>query len=365
MNAYAMKDRAAVRSPATQGLPDVLPGEATFDPADRAILARHWYPVAPDNDVADRPLAVRLLDQRLVVYRADGGIVVASEFCTHRGVPLGQGRMATDGGPQGVICPYHGLRFGADGRCVLVPAQPGRAIPAQFHLRTYPVAVRYGLVWTCLDPVPGQTPQLPDMPHWDTPGFQQINCPPVDIAGFAGRQVEGFMDVGHFAFIHAATFADPGNAGVPPYRPRRTDYGFEAEYWSTVGNYPAGAAHTAAADFRWLRHFRCTPPFTATLVVHFPGEGRLSIMNAASPVSVGMTRMFAPIARNFDLDVPVAEVHAFNARVFEEDRLMVETQQPTLLPLDPAAEVHLQADMSSMVYRKLLKDMGLTFAGRV
>jgi len=356
-----MNAPATVPPVTASGLPAVLPREATFDPADRAILARHWYPVALVSDVADKPLAVRLLDQRLVVYRAGAEIVVASEFCTHRGVPLGQGGMATDAGPEGVICPYHGLRFGAGGRCVHVPAQPDRAIPARFHLRAYPVALRHGLVWTCLDPAPDAPPAVPDMPHWDDSEFQQINCPPVDIGGFAGRQLEGFIDVAHFAFIHVATFADPENAAVPAYRPRRTDYGFEAEYWSTVGNYPAGAAHKGAEDFRWLRHFRCSPPFTATLEIHFPNGGRLVIMNAASPVSARMTRMFAPIARNFDKDIPVADVHAFNARVFEEDRLMVETQQPALLPLDPAAEAHLQADMSSMLYRRLLKEMGLAF----
>jgi vanillate O-demethylase monooxygenase subunit len=341
----------------------VVASEATFDPADRAILAQHWYPVALISDVPKgagaRPLAVRLLDQRLVVYRAGETIVVASEFCPHRGVPLGQGTTADEG----VQCPYHGLRFGAGGRCVHIPAHPDRAIPAQFDLPAYPVELRYGLVWTCLDPSPAAV--FPDMPHWDEPGYQQINCPPVDIGGFAGRQVEGFLDVAHFAFIHTATFADPENRGVPAYRPRRTDYGFDAEYWSTVGNYPAGAAHKGPDGFTWLRHFRCTPPFTATLEIHFPREARLVVMNAASPVSARMTRMFAPIARNFDHDIPVADVHAFNARVFEEDRMVVETQQPVMLPLDPAAEAHLPADMSAMMYRRLLKEMGLAFTNPV
>ncbi len=342
-------------TPLHTGAPLVVSHEATFDPDDRAILAQHWYPVALASDLDKGPLAVRLLDQRLVVYRVGAAVVVASEFCPHRGVPLGQGTMAEDG----VVCPYHGLRFGAGGRCVHIPAHPDRAIPAQFDLRAYPAQVRYGLVWTCLDPSAGI--DIPAMPHWDEPGFQQINCPPVDIAGFAGRQVEGFLDVAHFAFIHTATFADPANQAVPAYRPRRTDYGFDAEYWSTVGNYPAGAAHTGPAGFRWLRHFRCTPPFTATLEIHFPHDARLVIMNAASPVAVGQTRMFAPIARNFDHDIPVEDVHAFNARVFEEDRMVVETQQPVLLPLDPAAEAHLPADMSAMMYRRLLKEMGLAF----
>jgi phenylpropionate dioxygenase-like ring-hydroxylating dioxygenase large terminal subunit len=343
-------------APPSAGIPAVLPSEQTFDPVDRAILARHWYPVARVEDVADKPLSVRLLDQRLVVYRSGDEVVVASEFCPHRGVPLGLGTMV-DGAVQ---CPYHGLRFGAGGACVHIPAHADRAIPPQFNLRTYPAVQRYGLVWTCLDPSADNA--LPEMPHWDEPDFQQIVCPPVEIGGFAGRQVEGFLDVAHFAFIHTATFADPLNAGVPAYRPARTGYGFEAEYWSTVGNYPASATHKGPDGFRWLRHFRCTPPFTATLEIHFPGEARLVIMNAASPVSARQTRMFAPIARNFDTHIPVADVHAFNATVFEEDRMVVETQQPSLLPLDPAAEAHLPADMSSMLYRRLLREMGLAFA---
>jgi vanillate O-demethylase monooxygenase subunit len=81
-------------------------------------------------------------------------------------------------------------------------------------------------------------------------------------------------------------------------------------------------------------------------------------MNAASPVSSRVTRMFAPIARNFDLHVPVEEVHAFNLRVFEEDRLMVETQRPERLPLDLTLEAHIPADRSSIAYRRSLKKMG-------
>lgn len=348
-----------IAAPSGIAAPGVLPREASFDPADRAILARHWYPVALSRDVGDAPVAARLLDERLVIWRVDGVVTVAPDWCPHRGVPLSLGTLHGDG----LACLYHGLRFGAGGACIHVPAHPDRAVPGQFHLRAYPAVERYGMVWTCLDPS-AQT-AIPEMPHWDEPGFQQINCPPVDIGGFAGRQLEGFLDVAHFAFVHTATFADPGNATVPAYRPERTDYGFEAKYFSSVGNYPAGAEHKGPEGFTWLRHFRCTPPFTATLEIHFPKEARLVIMNCASPVSARQTRMFAPIARNFDTDLPVQDVYDFNARVFEEDRLIVETQEPAFVPLDPAAEAHLPADMSSMVYRRLLKDMGLKFANPV
>jgi hypothetical protein len=68
-------------------------------------------------------------------------------------------------------------------------------------------------------------------------------------------------------------------------------------------------------------------PFTATLTVHFPDDGRLVIMNAASPVSARRTRLFAPIARNFDRELPVQDVYDFNRRVFEEDKAIVEVAE--------------------------------------
>jgi vanillate O-demethylase monooxygenase subunit len=336
----------------------VLPRNCTFEPHDWAILARHWYPVALARELGTRPISAKLLDQPLVLYRVGVETVVAADICPHRGVPLSMGTQ-TD---LGVVCAYHGLRFGAGGRCTHVPASPDRAIPERMRVETFPCVERYGLIWTCLCPersIPGPGDIAP-MPHWEDAGFQQIVCPWIDIFGFAGRQMEGFLDVAHFAFVHTETFGDANNAEVPLYKPVRTDTGFEAEYWSSVGNYPIGVQGRGVPGFRWLRHFRCHLPFTATLTVHFPGEGRLVIMNAASPMSAKVTRLFAPIARNFDTDLPIEDVYAFNRRVFEEDKAIVEAQMPECLPLEPTMEAHIPADMSSLSYRRGLRDMGLS-----
>nr|WP_243408108.1 aromatic ring-hydroxylating dioxygenase subunit alpha [Frankia canadensis] len=352
--------------------PPALPSDCTFDPADWAILARHWYPVALSREVRDQPVAARLLDERLVIYRAGEEVVVARDLCPHRGAPLTLGR----GDGETIACAYHGLHFGAAGACVAIPAHPSAKIPARMTLTTFPTIERYGLVWTCLRPdrpataSPDPTGQpgtnipsdvvIPRMPHWDEPGFQRVTCPPFDVAAFAGRQVEGFLDVAHFAFVHTDTFADPDNAEVPDYTPTPTEYGFAADYWSTVANYPRGSGLEAPPGFRWLRHFDAHLPFTATLVVHFPEGGRLSIMNAASPVSARQTRMFAPIAKNFATDQPEQAVYDFNLRIFEEDRAIVEAQRPENLPLDPRIEVNIPADRSSVAYRRGLRALGLS-----
>jgi vanillate O-demethylase monooxygenase subunit len=338
-----------------------LPRHCTFEPGDWEILARCWFPVARVRDLGERPIAAKLLDEPLVVFRAGTRIVVARDICPHRGVPLSLGAQA----PDGVACAYHGLKFGADGRCFHVPAHPAGDIPARLTLKNYPCVERYGLVWTSLlapSDIAAEDARsaICAMPHWDDPEFQQILCPTIDIHGFAGRQMEGFLDVAHFAFVHTATFGDANNPVVPDYRPVLNAHGFEARYVSNVGNYPIGAGRGAPAGFEWVRHFRVHLPFTATLTVHFPDDGRLVIMNAASPVSAKVTRLFAPIARDFDKDRPVEEVYAFNLEVFQEDKAIVESQSPEWLPLDPTLEAHIAADRSSIAYRRGLRSLGLS-----
>jgi len=332
-----------------------LPTPCSFEPSDWQILARCWYPIAHSAEVGAAPYKAMLLDENLIAYRVHGELVVARDQCPHRGVPLSMGTHDDDG----IVCAYHGLRYGAEGRCNRIPSDPMQRIPARLRLTTFPAVERDGLVWTCLLPTAGAAPDLPAMPHWDEPAFQHILCPTFDIGGFAGRQVEGFVDVAHFAWIHTATFADPNKPEVGSYTTVETPQGFYADYRSRIGNYPIGVDGRAPAGFEWLRHFEVHLPFTATLTIHFPEDGRLVIMNAASPVSARKTRLFAPIARNFDKHLPVAEAHAFNLRIFEEDRRIVESQRPEWLPLNLALEMHIAADASSIAYRRGLKRMGL------
>lgn len=334
---------------------NTVPPHCTFHADDWHRLAQYWYPIARSEDIGEAPTPAKLLDEALVAFRVKGTLVVARDVCPHRGVPLSLGHH--DG--EGVVCPYHGLRFGVEGKCNRVPAHPDQAIPAKLNMITYPAEERYGLVWTCLQPEAGKAPDIPALPYAEDPDFQRVNCPAFEVSCFAGRQVEGFIDVAHFAWVHTETFADPDKPEVADYRTTDTPEGFHADYYSTVGNYPIGIDGRADKDFVWLRHFEVHLPFTATLTIHFPDNGRLVIMNAASPASARETRMFAPIARNYDKHLPVQDVYDFNLKVFEEDRLMVETQKPERLPLDLTLEAHIPADRSSIAYRRGLKRMGL------
>ena len=184
-------------------------------------------------------------------------------------------------------------------------------------------------------------------------------APTIDINGSAGRQVEGFLDVAHFAWAHTESFGEGQSPVVPTYKVERTARGIRAEYLSDVSNYPRGFQHLAPKDFLWLRVFEVYPPFAARLIVHFPEGGRLWILNAASPIAARKTRLFCPLARNFGKDGPIEDVHKFNLLIFNEDKVIVELQRPEDLPLDVQMEAHIAADRTSIAYRRLLKEMGL------
>ena len=49
------------------------------------------------------------------------------------------------------------------------------------------------------------------------------------------------------------------------------------------------------------------------------------------------------------------------AQIFEEDRAIVESQRPELLPLDLQAELHLRSDRVAIAYRTWLRQLGVRF----
>ena len=331
---------------------------SSFDANDWNILAQHWYPVARTQDVSEQPQQVQLLDVKMALYKTESGkIHLVRDICPHRGVPLTKGWVKGEE----IICPYHGLHYNGEGKCVKIPAQPELTqISDRFSLTKFPVVEKYGLIWTSLFNRDVSKANFPDLDTWDSEEHQSILPPFVDIAGSSGRQLEGFIDVAHFAWVHNQSFADRENPKVQKYSTVRTDYGLHTEYVSDVSNYPHGLQHLAPDDFLWKRTFDVYPPFSAILTIEFPENGLLKILNACCPVSHNKTRLFVPLTRNFDTTGDLQAVYDFNAQIFAEDQDMVESQKPEELPLDISMEAHFEADRSSTTYRRILAEWGLS-----
>jgi vanillate O-demethylase monooxygenase subunit len=333
-----------------------LPDPCTFDPHEWETLSGFWHPIAYGHDVASTPVAATLLDEELVIYRTSHGVVVAKNICLHRGSRLTLGRLEGDE----LVCAYHGWRYGVDGRCTRIPAQPpDRRISPRARLLTYPAIERYGVVWTCLSRNPQR--ELPEWPELEDPGYRWLSLAPQDWRTSAARQVENFLDVSHFGFVHVGTFGNPDVSEVDQIDVESTPTGLRYTFPYLARN-PATSTLGPSPTVQRVMDYEVWLPFSARLAIKYPEKGPGSehvIFNCASPVSVKQMRVFMFFARNFDHDTPAEDVVSFDARVVSEDRPVVESQRPEQLPLDLAEELHVQADQMTIGYRKALASLGL------
>lgn len=328
------------------------PRHCTFTESDWQALAACWHPVAYSDEVTDRPLAVTLLDEPLVVFRTPAGVSVARDLCHHRGAPLSLGRM--EGGE--LVCAYHGFRYGADGRCTRVPALPGLPIPPRLALTTFPAVERYGIIWTCLAGE-ARVP-LPEWPELESTGFRRLHLPVLDWNASAARAIENFLDVAHFAWIHTGTFGNPEYPEVEKYEVTRIPNGLRMEYPYLAANPDHSFLGGEARLRRWMI-YDLTLPFACRLTIDYDPQRRYVIGEACAPVSAKKVRIFFSVALNFDHDRPAEDILAWESRVVGEDRPIVESQRPEELPLDLTEEFHLRCDRMSTAYRQALVELGL------
>ena len=72
-----------------------------------------WYVACMPSEIDEKPLGRQVCGERIVFYRGPGGAVAAVEdFCPHRGAPLSLGRVVEGK----LVCGYHGLEMGCDGK---------------------------------------------------------------------------------------------------------------------------------------------------------------------------------------------------------------------------------------------------------
>lgn len=173
---------------------------------------RGWFMVAAADELGKAPLSLRLFGQDLVLYRGESGAPhLVEAFCPHMGAHLAKNTtsyIVLDGEQiqgESIRCPFHGWRFGGDGKCDQIPYTS--AIPEAARLKTFPVIERAGVIWMWHDPeeLEPEFP-LPDFGgHWGQPGWVpwridfmgDVNIHPCEI-------LDNMVDIRHFTPIHGS-----------------------------------------------------------------------------------------------------------------------------------------------------------------
>jgi phenylpropionate dioxygenase-like ring-hydroxylating dioxygenase large terminal subunit len=325
---------------------------------DFAALRRCWHPVAYSHALQDTPLRTRLLGEDLVIWRDSTGTPHAlRDLCIHRGTALSLGRVVGDR----IMCPYHGWQYGSDGVCTHIPQlEDPTKVPGKARVDAFTTLERYGHVWVALE-----TPQryeLPAIPELDDPDWVVVQAGPYEWNSDASRQLENFTDFGHFPWVHPGLLGDPERPVVPDYSVTIDDhilrYDIVRPEAPNSDDFPVFGNEATEAPTRRSR-YQLHLPYTILLRLGWGGEKGMVYFFASQPVDEDHCAGYVTIARNYDREQPASVLQDFEDTIFNQDRVVVESQRPERVPFDLAAEMHLKFDNVAINYRKAMRDQGL------
>ena len=290
------------------------------------------------------PIAARLLGEDIVVWRSGDGVFAWRDLCVHRGTRLSLGRVV-DG--RRLECPYHGWTYGTDGRCVLMPAHPEQTPPAKACVTTYRARERYGVVWACLG---SGAAEVPAFSLLDDPSYEVLMAGPYRVRASGPRVVENFLDVGHFPFVHEGVLGDRARPEIADYDAVIDGEGVLATSVKVYQPDPYATGQGSVVTYTYRVH----RPLAASFIKH--GEHSFGMLLAVTPHDPVESTAWMWMAMNYE---PRSEMVEFQDRIFAQDRPILESQRPELLPLDLQAELHLRSDRTAIAYRRWLRELGV------
>jgi phenylpropionate dioxygenase-like ring-hydroxylating dioxygenase large terminal subunit len=288
-------------------------------------LRNRWHPVCPSSAVTEKPVSLRRLGFKIVLWRDGAGTVYALEdHCPHRGAPLSMGVNLGDR----IACGYHGIEVRCDGTVMRVPGEPGCALVGQRPTRTFHAKDTYGVIWLYVSVDSHvESPPLLDLPEELTSeAWSHFLCY-CEWNGDYRYVAENVMDPMHGTFLHKQSHTMAEGDSTAKFQVRRTDHGFMFEKitqrdvnfdWTEFGD----------TGVHWMR---LEIPYPKT---GGPG-GNFSIIGCYTPITKNVTAVFFWRCRKvqgWQRDtwrfLYKNRLEARHWNVLEQDRVVLELMEP-------------------------------------
>ncbi len=330
-----------------------------------------WYVACTPEDIDGKPLGRKICGKAIVFYRGPEGQVAAQEdFCPHRGAPLSLGTVEEGR----LVCGYHGLEMGCDGKAIAMPGQRVRGFPCN---KVYPVVERHGFIWVW----PGEA-ELADADK--IPYFAWAESPDWAFGGGTYHikcdyrlMIDNLMDLTHEKYVHATSIGQKElDEAVPVTKvedgvivTRRDMENIKAPpFWQAAMS--ANHLDPEADCDRWQR-CRYIPPSTVNIDVGvaYAGQGGFDapaevkasgiVVDLMTPETETTMWYFWGLARNFKADdaALTATIRENQGKVFLEDVAMLEGQQANLSNYPDRALLSLNTDQGGVRARRIIDQM--------
>jgi vanillate O-demethylase monooxygenase subunit len=327
-----------------------------------------WYVACTPAEIDEKPLGRMVCGERIVFYRGpDGKPAALEDWCPHRGAPLSLGRVIEGK----LVCGYHGLEMGCDGKTIAMPGQRVRGFPP---IRTYPVIEKHGFVWVWPgDAARASEAQLPQL-HWADHPEWAYGGGLYHIAADYRLMIDNLMDLTHETYVHATSIGQPEIDETPCKTAVEGDSAITSRFMNGIQAPPfwkmAMRAHGLPDDHavdRW-QICRFSPPSHVMIEVGvaLAGHGGYEapkdkkvysiVVDFITPESETSMWYFWGMARNFRPDdrALTAQIRDGQGKIFAEDLEMLERQQANLTRWPERRVLSLNIDAGGVQARKVI-----------
>src|SRR6478735_11984214 len=334
------------------------------------FIRNAWYIAAWADELGQKPLARRICNEPVVLFRDQEGRAAALvDRCCHRAAPLSHGELV----PGGIQCGYHGLTFDGSGRCIAIPGQSH--ISDSARVRSYPLVEKNQFLWIWMgDAAHADTTLIVDFPYHDDKAHwpNKHDCYPIK-ANYM-LMVDNLMDLTHLGYLHARTVG--GNPAAHVHAEMKTAHtptGLKFTRW--MRNSVPPPSYVKAAGFkgrvdRW-QEFEWVPPSS---VLQWTGaadvgtgapEGKreggfqFRLFHGLTPETETSCFYFWSCANGYRQNEPEATEQLYReiAPTFVEDKTMVEAQQARLDEFGERGLVNIVSDANRVIMRRFLERM--------
>jgi vanillate O-demethylase monooxygenase subunit len=304
--------------------------------------------------------------------KADGAAVALEDACWHRLLPLSMGRLDGDN----LVCRYHGLAFDAAGRCTRMPSQD--KLNSSACVRSYPAIQRHRFVWVWPgDPALADPALVPDM-HWNEDPAWEGDGETL-FAGCDYRLViDNLMDLTHETFVHATSIGHSAIAETPAATTHDERSVTVTRWMADIDAPPFWRAQLGRPGNvdRWqIIRFEAPCTIVLDVGVALAGTGAAQgdrsqgvngrVLNTITPETDSTCMYFWSLLRSYRLrdQSLTTQLREANARIFEEDRAVIEAQQKSIDALPGRALHNLNTDAGALWARRIIERMIESEAG--
>lgn len=334
-----------------------------------------WYVAGWASDLTkDKPLALSILNEPIVVWRSASGAVTAfADRCPHRLAPLSLGRCEGEA----LRCMYHGFLFDRSGAAIEIPGQD--TIPPQAKVRSYPVVVQDSWIWVWMgNSQRADTGLIPRAFGFDDERFI-LGGGYLDYEADASLICDNLLDFSHITYVHANSFG--GGASFAQEQPnlRKLDRGLRISRWveNTPGPTSGGRAGEATLIDYWQSYDFVLPgvlimesgSFEAGSAKRFGADGPPDMglalrawavtSQAVTPMEHGRARYFFSTGchRDHGVDADRDAMVAVAQMAFGEDKVMIEAQHKAIQASPDAHFVPSAHDRAVTMFNGLVRKL--------